>query len=66
MALAGVLETIRAEFESRTWQAFWRTTVDGRAPAHVAEDLEMSVAAVYMAKSRVLCRLRQVMGELPQ
>ena len=62
----GVLETIRAEFEPPTWQAFWQTTVDGRAPAHVANDLEMSVAAVYMAKSRVLRRLRQVMGELPQ
>jgi RNA polymerase sigma-70 factor (ECF subfamily) len=62
----GALEAIRAEFEARTWQAFWQTTVDGQPPAHVAKDLEMSVAAVYMAKSRVLRRLRQVMGELPQ
>ncbi len=60
-----VLETIRAEFEVRTWQAFWRTTVDGQPPAYVADDLQMSVAAVYMAKSRVLRRLRQAMGELP-
>ncbi len=62
----GVLEAIRAEFEARTWQAFWRTTVDGQPPALVASDLEMSAPAVYMAKSRVLRRLRQVMGELPQ
>jgi len=62
----GALETIRAEFEARTWQAFWQTTVEGQPPAHVAADLEMSVPAVYMAKSRVLRRLRQVMGELPQ
>jgi RNA polymerase sigma-70 factor, ECF subfamily len=61
-----VLVTIRAEFETRTWQAFWRTTVDGQPPAYVATDLEMSVAAVYTAKSRVLRRLRQVMGELPR
>ena len=61
-----VLEMIRVEFQSRTWEAFWRTTVDVQAPAQVAADLEMSVAAVYMAKSRVLRRLRQVMGELPQ
>jgi RNA polymerase sigma-70 factor (ECF subfamily) len=60
-----VLETIRGEFEVRTWQAFWRTMVDGQSPAHVAEDLRMSVAAVYMAKSRVLRRLRHAMGELP-
>ena len=61
-----VLETIRNEFEARTWEAFWRTAVDGQPPAQVAEALEMTVAAVYMAKSRVLRRLRQVMGELPR
>jgi RNA polymerase sigma-70 factor, ECF subfamily len=60
-----VLETIRAEFEPRTWDAFWRTTVDGQPPANVAQDLQMSVPAVYMAKSRVLRRLRRAMSELP-
>jgi RNA polymerase sigma-70 factor (ECF subfamily) len=58
------LELVRAEFENRTWEAFWRTTVEGHAPAHVAEDLGMSVQAVYKAKSRVLRRLRQELGEL--
>jgi RNA polymerase sigma-70 factor (ECF subfamily) len=62
----GVLEVIRAEFEAPTWEAFWRTTVDGQSPAHVAEDLKMSVPGVYTAKSRVLRRLRQVIRELPQ
>ncbi len=62
----GVLEMIRSEFEASTWDAFWRTAVEGQTPAHVAEDLKMSVAAVYMAKSRVLRRLRQAMGALPQ
>jgi RNA polymerase sigma-70 factor (ECF subfamily) len=60
-----VLETIRAEFEVHTWQAFWQTIVEGRSPTHVASDLQISTAAVYMAKSRVLRRLRQAMGELP-
>jgi RNA polymerase sigma-70 factor (ECF subfamily) len=62
----GVLEAIRGEFEASTWQAFWRTAVDGQTPAHIAEDLKMTVAAVYMAKSRVLRRLRQALGELPR
>lgn len=62
----GVLEAIRAEFEPRTWDAFWRITVEGQSPADVAEDLKMSVAGVYTAKSRVLRRLRQVIRELPQ
>jgi RNA polymerase sigma-70 factor (ECF subfamily) len=61
-----VLEMIRAEFEVRSWEAFWRTTIGGQPPAGVAEDLAMTVPAVYMAKSRILRRLRQVMGELPQ
>ena len=61
-----VLEMIRVDFEPRTWDAFWRTTVDEQPPVDVADDLQMSVAAVYTAESRVLRRLRQVMGELPQ
>jgi RNA polymerase sigma-70 factor, ECF subfamily len=60
------LEMTRAEFETRTWDAFWRVTVGGESPAHVALDLKMSVPAIYMAKYRVLHRLRQVLGELPE
>ena len=52
------LEMIRAEFEQNTWQAFHRTAVDGHAPALVAAELRISRNAVYVAKSRVLCRLR--------
>jgi RNA polymerase sigma-70 factor, ECF subfamily len=60
-----ILELIQAEFEVHTWEAFRRTTIDGQPPAGVAQDLSMTVPAVYMAKSRVLRRLRQVLGELP-
>ncbi|MDA1054234.1 MAG: sigma-70 family RNA polymerase sigma factor [Planctomycetota bacterium] len=56
------LEMVQAEFEDRTWQAFWRTTVDGVPTAQVAEDLDMSVNAVRLAKSRVLRRLREQLG----
>ncbi len=58
------LQLVRAEFENRTWEAFWRTTVDAHAPTDVADDLGMSVAAVYKAKSRVLRRLRQELDGL--
>ena len=61
-----VLEIIRAEFEDRTWQAFWRVSVGGESTADVAADLSVSVAAVYKAKSRILGRLRQVLAELPE
>ena len=56
------IDLIRTEFEERTWQAFWRVTVDGRTPADVGQELGMSPAAVRKAKSRVLARLRRELG----
>jgi len=61
-----VLDMIRAEFEVRTWEAFWRVSVGGQSPSDVASDLKMSVPAVHTAKCRVLRRFRQVLGELPE
>jgi RNA polymerase sigma-70 factor (ECF subfamily) len=58
------LELIRDQFEERTWQAFWRTAVEGRAAADVAADLRMTAGAVRVAKSRVLQRLREELGDL--
>ncbi len=58
------LDLMQTDFEERTWQAFWKTAVDGRPGAEVAAELKMSVAAVYMAKSRVLRRLRQELSGL--
>jgi RNA polymerase sigma-70 factor (ECF subfamily) len=54
---------VRDEFEEHTWQAFWRVVVEERAPAVVAEELQLSVNAVYLAKSRVLRRLREALGD---
>ncbi|MBY0521920.1 MAG: sigma-70 family RNA polymerase sigma factor [Gemmataceae bacterium] len=58
------LELVRGEFEVRTWQAFWRCAVEGHAPADVAADLGVTAAAVRMAKSRVLRRLREEVGDV--
>ena len=58
------LDLIRAEFEPRTWQAFWRTAIDGREAKDVAADLAMSQGAVRVAKSRVLQRLRAELGDV--
>ena len=57
------LDLIRPEFEERTWQAFWRATVESQPSGVVADALEMTPGAVRQAKSRVLHRLR---GELQQ
>ncbi len=62
--LGRALELVRGEFEERTWQAFWRTAIDDQAPKEVAADLGMSPGAVRVAKSRVLHRLREELGDL--
>lgn len=53
-----IVAELQAEFEPRTWQAFWQTTVEQRSVREVGEQLGMSVAAVRQAKYRVLQRLR--------
>jgi RNA polymerase sigma-70 factor (ECF subfamily) len=60
------LGMLRGEFAERTWQAFWRATVDGQPAPAVAEELGMTANAVRMAKSRVLHRLREELGDLVQ
>jgi RNA polymerase sigma-70 factor (ECF subfamily) len=52
-------EAIEKEFTRSTWEAFWKTSVDGQSPNAVAAELAISKGAVYIAKSRVLARLRQ-------
>ena len=59
------LELIRDEFEVRTWKAFWETAVEGRPAKEVALDLGMTPGAVRVARSRVLRRLREELGEAP-
>jgi RNA polymerase sigma-70 factor (ECF subfamily) len=51
---------VRPQVSSTTWQAFWRTAVDGQRGEQVAADLGLSVAAVYLARSRVFARLRKL------
>ncbi len=58
------IEVVRAGVEDRTWRAFWRLAVDGQAVADVAEELGMSVRAVYEAKYRVRRRIREELGDL--
>ncbi len=56
------LEQIKDEFAPHTWTAFWRSTVDGHDTNWIAEDLNLSPNSVRQAKSRILRRLRQQLG----
>jgi len=53
------LKVLEPEFERSTWQAFRRTAIEGESAADVGRVLNLSTNAVYVARSRVLKRLRQ-------
>lgn len=54
-----LLDLVEEEFEALTVKAFRRLALDNATGAETAHELGMSVAAVYVAKSRVLARIRQ-------
>ena len=54
-----LLERIEGEVTPPTWQAFRRVALEGKDEATVAAELGLSVNAVFIAKSRVLQRLRR-------
>ncbi|HJN10208.1 MAG TPA: sigma-70 family RNA polymerase sigma factor [Pirellulaceae bacterium] len=63
-AFLWVAHEVRAEFQSNTWRAFWRTAVENHSIQNTATDLQMSVGSVYIARSRVMARLRQRVQEV--
>jgi RNA polymerase sigma factor (sigma-70 family) len=63
-AFAWAAEQVREEFQISTWQAFWLTAVEGVPVKEVSERLNLSAGAIYVARSRVLSRLRERVEEL--
>jgi RNA polymerase sigma-70 factor (ECF subfamily) len=57
--LHALMEMVRPEFTSSSWQAFRRVALDGAPARQVAAELGLSVNAVLIAKSRVLARLHE-------
>jgi RNA polymerase sigma-70 factor (ECF subfamily) len=57
-------DQVRKEFADSTWQAFWKTGVEERPVAEVAAELGLSTGAVYIARSRVISRLRDRVEQL--
>jgi RNA polymerase sigma-70 factor (ECF subfamily) len=58
------LELIQRDFKPATWKACWEQVVQGRPAVEVAQELGLSLNAVYVARSRVLRRLREYLDEL--
>lgn len=57
-------ENVQEQFEDATWQAFWKTSVEQQPLVDVCEELGMSRGAVYVARSRVMAKLRKQIEEL--
>jgi RNA polymerase sigma-70 factor, ECF subfamily len=62
--IARAMEIMQREFAPTTWKACWEHVVSGRPAAEVGAELGISEGAVYVAKCRVLRRLREEMKGL--
>ncbi|OWK38245.1 transcriptional control [Fimbriiglobus ruber] len=61
---AKAMDRVKHVFRSSIWQAFWKTAVDDRPAQDVGLELKMTPGAVYVAKCRVLTRLREEVQRL--
>ncbi len=50
---------VKPTVSENSWQAFWKTAIDGEPAEAVAEALDLKLGSVYVAKSRVIKRLRE-------
>ena len=51
---------LRDRFSQHNWDAFWLTCVEGQSIESAADRLQMSQGAVYVARCRVIARLREI------
>jgi RNA polymerase sigma-70 factor (ECF subfamily) len=58
------LELMQKEFQPATWKACWEFVVQDRPAAEVSAELGLTINAVYLAKARVLRRLREELAGL--
>lgn len=49
----------KSEVADQTWNAFWLSTVEAKSITNVADELQITTGAVYVARSRVMAKLRK-------
>lgn len=57
-------EQIRAEFTGETWTIFWQTAIEGLPIADVADAMRRTPGSIYVARHRVVARLKVVAQEM--
>lgn len=55
---------VKPTVSESAWQAFWKTAIDGESAEAVAESLDLKLGSVYVAKSRVIKRLRECVASI--
>lgn len=53
------MEAVELEFAPKTWEAFVRTAIHHEPGKDVADELDLSIGAVYIARSRVTTRIKE-------
>lgn len=61
--LAWAIEHVQREFRDKTWQAFVESAIRGRPITDVARELNLSPGSIYVARSRIIARLRTTVAE---
>jgi RNA polymerase sigma-70 factor (ECF subfamily) len=60
------MERVQGEVQPATWQAFWQTAVEGKHAREAGAALGMSAGSVYVARSRVLARIKEEVSRLKE
>jgi RNA polymerase sigma-70 factor (ECF subfamily) len=65
-AIRWATEEIKNEFTEATWAMFWLTSIEGESVAEVARQQNKSLGAVYMARFKVMQRLKEKVLEVSE
>jgi RNA polymerase sigma-70 factor (ECF subfamily) len=57
---------VRRDVTDATWQAFWKTAVEDQPVKQVATGLGMTAGAVYIARCRILARLKELVQSVQE
>lgn len=57
-------QKVRIEFTQATWDMFWRSSVLGESVSVVAEETGRTTGAVYIARHRVIARLKEEVADI--
>jgi RNA polymerase sigma-70 factor (ECF subfamily) len=59
-------ERVKQTVADSTWQAFWLSSVDAVPISEVARRLKTSTGSVYISRSRVIARLREIVQQFSE